>query len=116
MPGESASDNISQASTVSALPLDMLKLHQLQIIRGTRLAEEYEKEPFKLYTADEYIDTVTQYVERLREDIVIERFVSQSPAGMVVGPRWNMKNHEFTDRLRNHMRSVGAWQGRLAQQ
>ena len=97
---------------MSALPLDILKLHQLQIIRGTQLAEEYARQPFKLYTADEYIDLVTAYIEHIREDIVLERFVSQSPADLLIAPKWGLKNHEFTNLLVNHMRAVGAYQGK----
>ena len=114
LPGESAEQNIEQASIVSQLPLDILKLHQLQIIRHTPLAEEYELNPFPLYTADEYIDICIGFLERLREDMVVERFVSQSPADMLIAPRWGLKNHEFTNRLVNEMKRRDTWQGRKA--
>ena len=113
LPGETAEDNIRQAAETSALPLDILKLHQLQIIRGTQLAEDYLSKPFKLYTADEYIDVCIRYIERLRKDLVLERFVSQSPADMLIAPKWGIKNHEFTDRLVNEMKRRRTWQGRL---
>lgn len=113
LPGETAEDNIRQAAEISALPLDILKLHQLQIIRGTQLAEDYLSKPFKLYTADEYIDVCIRYIERLRKDLVLERFVSQSPADMLIAPKWGIKNHEFTDRLVNEMKRRETWQGRL---
>lgn len=113
LPGETAEDNIRQAAEISALPLDILKLHQLQIIRGTQLAEDYLSKPFKLYTADEYIDVCIHYIERLRKDLVLERFVSQSPADMLIAPKWGIKNHEFTDRLVNEMKRRRTWQGRL---
>lgn len=115
LPGESADDNVEQAAVVSRLPLDILKLHQLQIIHGTRLAAEYSSAPFPLYTADEYIELCRRYIERIRPDIVIERFVSQSPKELLVAPKWGLKNHEFTDRLVNYMKSVHSWQGRLAE-
>lgn len=113
LPGETAEDNIRQAAETSALPLDILKLHQLQIIRGTQLAEDYLIKPFKLYTADEYIDVCIRYIERLRKDLVLERFVSQSPADMLIAPKWGIKNHEFTDRLVNELKRRRTWQGRL---
>ena len=113
LPGETAEDNIRQAAETSALPLDILKLHQLQIIRGTQLAEDYLSKPFKLYTADEYIDVCIRYIERLRKDLVLERFVSQSPADMLIAPKWGIKNHEFTDRLVNELKRRRTWQGRL---
>ena len=115
LPGEDETETLRQARTVSALDLDLLKIHQLQVIRGTRLGAEYLRQPFRLYTADEYIRLVTAYIERLRKDIVLERFVSQSPAGLLLAPKWNLKNHEFTDRLNNYMKATGAFQGRLAE-
>lgn len=113
LPGETAADSAAQACVVSRLPMDILKLHQLQIIRGTRLADEYRQTPFALYTADQYINLCIDYLERLRPDMVVERFVSQSPANMLVAPKWGLKNYEFTNRLAAEMHRRGTWQGRL---
>lgn len=115
LPGESAEDNVRQADIISALPIDILKLHQLQIIRGTQLAAEYERQPFNLYTADEYIDLCRRYIERLRPDIVLERFVSQSPKELLVAPKWGLKNYEFANRFVNYMKRMDSWQGKYAE-
>ena len=114
LPGESADDNVAQATTISQLPLDILKLHQLQIINGTALAEEYQREPFHLYTVDEYIDLCRRYIERLRPDLVLERFVSQSPKELLIAPKWGLKNYEFTNRFVNYMKRMDSWQGKYA--
>ena len=115
LPGESAEDNVRQADIISALPIDLLKLHQLQIIRGTQLAAEYERQPFNLYTADEYIDLCRRYIERLRPDMVLERFVSQSPKELLVAPKWGLKNYEFANRFVNYMKRMDSWQGKYAE-
>lgn len=115
LPGESAEDNVRQANIISALPIDILKLHQLQIIRGTKLAAEYERQPFNLYTADEYIDLCRRYIERLRPDMVLERFVSQSPKELLVAPKWGLKNYEFANRFVNYMKRMDSWQGKYAE-
>lgn len=115
LPGESAEDNVRQADIISALPIDILKLHQLQIIRGTQLAAEYERQPFNLYTADEYIDMCRRYIERLRPDMVLERFVSQSPKELLVAPKWGLKNYEFANRFVNYMKRMDSWQGKYAE-
>ena len=113
LPGEDAKESISQAKTLSQLPLDILKVHQMQIIKGTALAEMYKRNPFHIYSADEYIELVTAYIQHLRPSLVLERFVSQSPAGLLVAPKWGLKNYEFTNLLNNHLRKVHAWQGQL---
>ena len=114
LPGETNDQLIKQASVLSALPLTTLKLHQLQLIKGTRMAHEFEMQPedFYLYSADEYIDLVIDYVEHLRPDLVLERFVSQSPKELLIAPDWGLKNHEFTDKVKKRMRERDAWQGK----
>ena len=115
LPGEDHAELMRQAETIATLPLDMIKLHQLQLIRGTRMAREYDERPedFHLYTVDEYINLAIDYIERLPETMVVERFISQSPRSLLIAPDWGMKNYQFVDRLRRCMQERGAWQGRL---
>ena len=115
LPGEDHDELMRQAEAIAALPLDMVKLHQLQLIRGTRMAREYEERPedFHLYTVDEYIDLAIDYIERLPGTMVIERFISQSPRSLLIAPDWGMKNYQFVDRLRRRMQERNTWQGRL---
>ena len=115
LPGEDHDELMRQAEAIATLPLDLVKLHQLQLIRGTRMAREYDEcpEDFHLYTVDEYIDLAIDYVERLPETMVIERFISQSPRSLLIAPDWGMKNYQFVDRLRRRMQERNTWQGRL---
>ena len=113
LPGEEAEENLRQAPIISSLPIDILKIHQMQIIRGTRLAEMFEQEPFHVYDVDEYIRLIASYIQRLRKDLVLERFVSQSPKDMRIAPQWGLKNHEFTDRLNNYLKEHDIHQGDL---
>ncbi len=107
LPGEDEREMLRQASLISELPIDILKLHQLQVIKGTPLAKEFAEHPFPVFTASEYADIVIKYISRLRSDIVLERFVSQSPPEMVVAPKWGLKNHEFTDMLNKRIGELG---------
>ena len=111
LPGEDAKESIRQASIMSSLPIDILKIHQIQIIRGTLLAKTYLEHPFHLYTVDEYLDVICEYVKRLRKDLVLERFVSQSPEGLLIAPKWGLKNYEFTNLLVRKMEKEKITQG-----
>ena len=93
---------LQHADRLSQLPITTLKIHQLQIIRGTIMAGEYQRDPsdFHLFTEEEYIDLIVDFVRRLRPGIVLERFVSQSPPALLLAPRWGWKNHEFTAKIR----------------
>ena len=85
----------------------------MQIIKGTKLAKEYIENPFHLYSVDEYIELISKYIQYLNKDLILERFVSQSPKELLLAPKWDMKNYEFTNRLINEMKSTGAYQGKL---
>lgn len=115
LPGEDRDALMHQASILSQLPITTLKLHQLQLIRGTRMAKEYEESPddFSLFALDDYIETVIDYIERLRPDIVLERFASQSPKDLLIAPDWGVKNHELVDKVKRRMRERSTYQGRL---
>ncbi len=117
LPGEEPDALMAQAGQISRLPLTTLKLHQLQLIRGTRMAHEFAEHPeqFHLYTAEEYADLVIHYLEHLRPDLVIDRFLSQSPKELLIAPDWGLKNYEFTNLLRNRMKSLGSYQGKYYQ-
>lgn len=106
LPGEDAEESVRQAPIISSLPLDILKIHQMQIIKGTRLAREYAEHPFHVYTVEEYIDVIVRYIGKLRKDLVLERFVSQSPKDLLIAPRWGLKNYEFTNLLNNRLKEM----------
>jgi len=114
LPGENEDDFLNQAGVVSQLPVENLKLHQLQIHRGTRMAVEYLRNPddFHLFTVDAYLDLVVDYLELLNPKIVVERFVSQAPPEMVIAPRWGLKNFEFTAKLEKRLHERVTWQGK----
>ena len=101
LPGESREEILSHADRLSELPLNTMKLHQLQLIRGTRMAQEYAEHPeeFHLYSADEYVELVVDFMDRLSPSICVERFVSQSPKSLLIAPDWGLKNHEFTSKV-----------------
>lgn len=112
LPGEDREDMLRQAAVVSALPLDILKVHHLQIVRGTRLALIHEQAPLPVFAIDDYIALLAEYIALLRPDIILERFVSQLPPGMVVAPRWGVKSQEFARMLDRYMEQHDLWQGK----
>ena len=113
LPGEDMEHFIATAKRISALPLHTVKMHQLQVIRGTRLAKMWAdgEVVLKDWSADEYIDVCIEVLKHLRSDLAVERFVSQSPADLLICPRWGLKNYEFTNRLNNKIKAQRIRQG-----
>ena len=114
LPGEDERECLRQATVVGALPLHVLKIHHLQVLRGTRLARMYEKEPFPVYSVDRYIALLAEYISRLPSSLLLERFVNVSPPKMVVAPGWGVKSWEFVRRLEAYMACHDLWQGKFA--
>lgn len=105
LPGETTDMMLQTIDRVNRLPVDVVKIHQLQLLRGTRLAAQVEAGELDIhrFTPDEYLDLCAEIVSRLRPDIAIERFISQSPPDMLLYPRWGLKNYQFTNLLHNKL-------------
>jgi radical SAM protein (TIGR01212 family) len=115
LPGESRTEMLEHAVKLSKLPISSLKIHHLQIIKGTKMAKQLTESPemFKLFTVEDYIDFITEFISLLRPDIIIERFISESPLSMLVAPRWNgLKNFEIVAKIDKKLKEKNLWQGK----
>ncbi len=106
LPGEDKSKMMTSVAAVNDLPVSFVKFHQLQIVKGTRLARDVAegREDVTIFELDDYLDFCCDVVDRLRRDIAIDRFTAQCPASMLLAPRWGIKNHEFTAMLHRRLR------------
>lgn len=115
LPGETKEDILNHAIEISKLPINSLKLHQLQVVKHTMMAIQLKKNPelFSLFSLDEYIDLITDFIALLRPDIIIERFISQSPTDLLIAPKWNgLKNFEIVDKIDKKLVEKNLWQGK----
>ncbi len=115
LPHETREEILGHAISISKLPLTTVKLHQLQLIRGTVMAKQYREHPewFNLFNVDEYIDLSIDFAERLNPNFIIERFVSQSPKELLIAPDWGLKNYQFTAKILKRFAERQTYQGRL---
>lgn len=115
LPGESKDQILEHAKKLSKLPLTTIKLHQLQLIKGTIMAQQYKNnmELFNFFNVDEYIDLCIDFAERLNPDFIIERFISQSPKSLLIAPDWGLKNFEFVAKINKRFEERATFQGRL---
>lgn len=105
LPGETEAMMMETIDRVNTLPVDTVKVHQLQLVKGTKMAKDVESGLYDIprFTAEEYALICVKIVKRLRKDIAIERFVSQSPPELLIYPKWNLKNYQFTQLLNNKL-------------
>ena len=122
LPGESREEMVAEAEMLSRLPLATLKLHQLQVLKGSQLGREYQRRPECLpppFELNEYVGLVCDFLERLRPDIVVERFAASVPPRMQADPArgWHhpdstpVKGSELPRLVSSELTRRGTWQG-----
>ncbi|MBO4402520.1 MAG: TIGR01212 family radical SAM protein [Bacteroidales bacterium] len=116
LPDETPGMWMDWTKVISALPVETLKFHQLQIIRNTPMAETYLREPRRFHTFrfPEYVDFMVDFLERLNPDLVIERFAGEVPPRFLQLQAWELiRNEQVVQFVEKRMLERGAWQGRL---
>jgi uncharacterized protein len=111
IPGESRELMLQTARELSSLPIDFLKIHQLQVMKDTRLEHLYQVNPFPLWNLTDYADFLCDFLEELREDIVVQRLYSLSRPGLLIGPQWGMSKSKIEEYLQARIRSRNIRQG-----
>ncbi|MBQ8499660.1 MAG: TIGR01212 family radical SAM protein [Bacteroidales bacterium] len=116
LPGETREMMLEGCALINALPLRSVKFHQLQIVKGTGMEQEYSDRPqdFVKFTLDGYIDFFSDMLERLRPDLYIERIAGEVPPRFVNETPWGLiRNVELLRLLDRRLEERGTWQGRL---
>jgi hypothetical protein len=111
-PTETSEETLAMAGELSNLPVDFLKIHHLQVVRGTPLAVLYREKAFHLFSYDEYIGFVTQFLERLSPRIVLQRLFAASPGNLLIAPLWERSGQQTIRDIERNLASKDTWQGK----
>lgn len=114
LPGENEKDMVDQAAIMSELPLHSIKYHQLQIVRGTVLGKQYERDPSGITVPGllEYIDLVIRVLEHLSPDIFVERLVGEVNPRYLLAPNWELRSDQVLNMIEERMEELNTYQGR----
>lgn len=114
-PWETPESWIESAKKLSDSPLDFIKIHQLHVVKNTRLAKMYKDNPFDFHTPSEYINIIIQFLERLSPKIVVQRLFGEAPPETLIAPLWNLRNYELLKMLDDELEKQNSWQGKYFQ-
>ncbi len=115
LPGETREEMLAEAELISELPLNSVKFHQLQIIKGTAMEVEFRNNPadFELFTWDEYLDFIIRFLERLSPSIIVERFTGEAPPRYLVNEAWGKKRtDQIVNLIEKRLEELDTCQGR----
>ena len=111
LPGEDKEMMLKSAEEVAKLRPHCVKLHLLHVLEGTRLAEQYKRDEFKLLTKDEYVDIITSQLELFHPETVIQRLTGDGGRDTLIGPVWSLKKFEVLNAIDKEMERRQAFQG-----
>lgn len=111
---ESRKQMLNNAIEINNLPIDSIKIHHLQIVKHTMMAFDYKKNPsnFSFFTLEEYLDLIIEFLEILNPKIIVERFFSESPAHLLIAPKYGLKNFELVHKIEKRLEEKNSWQGK----
>ncbi len=114
LPGETKEELLNHASEISKLPIDTLKIHQLQIVKNSIMAVQFKRNPenFNLFTVEKYIEFIAEFITLVRPSIIIERFISETPSDLLIAPKWGLKNFEMVAKIDKYLDLNNLWQGK----
>lgn len=113
LPGETREMMLETVAHVASLPVAGIKLQLLHILRGTKLALEYEREPFPLFELEEYCDFVIDCLEILPESMVVHRLTGDGPRKLLIAPLWSTDKKRVLNTIAKRMKERYTWQGRF---
>jgi radical SAM protein (TIGR01212 family) len=111
-PWETRDQWLAIADEMSRVGVNALKVHHLHIVRGTALAAEYTRQPFRVLGYEEYLDLLCDFVERLNPNIVIERMFGEAPLGLLVAPNWHRNKNDLVKDIKRKFEERDVRQGR----
>lgn len=102
-------------SKIRKYPIDFIKIHQLQVVKGTVMAQEFKKNPFYLPTKDEYFEMLKQLICHLPANIVIQRLFSQYPPEYLVSEPWKENLGQLNSEFISFLQREFCYQGMALQ-
>ncbi len=111
LPGETYEMMMESAKTVAALMPDSIKLHLLHILKGTKMAEQYENGEFETLTRDEYVKTIVDCLEYFSEETVVQRLTGDGGRDTLIAPLWSLKKFVVLNEIDKEMVRRDTYQG-----
>ena len=111
LPGETRAEMLAMAGELNRLAVTGVKLHLLHVMRGTRLAEMYERGEVELLDRDAYAGLVCDFLELLNPDTLIHRLTGDGGRDHLVAPLWSLKKFEILNIVDAEMARRGTQQG-----
>lgn len=113
LPWDKEGDMIKGAKLLNEVGSDEVKIHNLYVPKGTKLAEWYGYGQFQPIEMEAFINRVILFLEHLDPDMVIGRLLGRAPEENVLFANWGRSWFYIRDEIVRRMEREGKCQGRL---
>ena len=113
LPGEGNDDIRATARFLAELPIDLLKIHNLNIVEGTLAQRWYHDGTVSPLSLDEYAGLVVDFLERTDPEVTVDRLVAESDPSLLIEPRWSLKKQHVLQKINDCFRERRSFQGIL---
>ena len=113
LPGETHDDIMATARELARVGVDSVKIHNLYVVRDTKLAEQYENGEVTLMDRDTYVSTLIDFLELLPPTMMVERINGESPGSYFLGPTWALDKPDLLRAIQFEFERRDTWQGRI---
>ncbi|MCD6184521.1 MAG: TIGR01212 family radical SAM protein [Deltaproteobacteria bacterium] len=115
LPGETGAMMMETARILSDMRIDGIKLHLLYVVKGTKLAELYNKGIYRCLEQDEYVNIIADFLEKIPSNIVIQRLTGDPHPEELIAPSWSIKKTETLALINEMLTKRDSWQGKTAE-
>jgi len=109
-PTETREEMLAMTREINRWNLQFLKLHHLQVLKESPLGKIYQKNPFHLFFYEEYLDIITEFIARIKPDIIFQRLFAEAPRQYLIAPVWGKRTPEIVMDIQKTMREKNLWQ------
>lgn len=111
LPGESIEDMRASFRHLASLPLHGLKIHHLQVVRGTPMEEEFRQSRLQLLEPAAYVSLLADVLELVPWSFVIHRLMGDQPRQELLAPLWTYQKNRLITALHHEFTRRGTRQG-----
>lgn len=111
LPGETEQDMLFTIQEINRLKLDGVKIHHLQVVKNTVLADWHARGKVAVFTEKEYINLLVRLLPHLSSKITVHRLVGDIRSDLLIAPQWRIPKTQIIQRLENELKNAGKFQG-----
>ncbi len=114
LPTETRQEMMCATRLFSEFGVNGVKFHQLNVLKGTEIAQWYEAGRVSPLELDEYVDIVADFLERIPQEVVVHRLSARADTHSdLIAPEWGRLHLKPTQKIVDELHRRNSCQGKF---